>query len=462
MKKDEGARHFFTDIRFQLFYGIFLIVLIPLIILFNTIFIINRYNEDIDTILQRQALLVSRVLSSTIQGDFFDGQMLQKKILEIQEENSDILSIHVLVPEEGGFRAIASTLSENINQVIDFYYYDIAFRQRENQALATDSVRFSKDGRAERLELLKYAERFWLVSLPLFNEAKQRVGLLSIQISSAVVDELTRQSWKASVYSLTLSILVAVLFLAASARLWEYATLYRKMKEVDAMKDEFISIASHELRTPITAMRGYVSMVLDGSFGEISEKARGGLGNIQKSAKRLGDLVEDLLNVSRIEQGRILLDMKSANPKNVIAEVVEELSVQAKEKNLSLEYKAGRAPNIFVDADKFKQVLINIIGNAIKYTKAGSVFVTLGVKDNFVEIKVKDTGIGMSAEEQQRLFEKFFRARSEKTQGILGTGLGLWITKQLVELMKGKIYIESMEGTGTQVTLLFPPVKKEK
>lgn len=462
MKPEGRQQHIFSDVRFQLVYGIFLMILIPVIVILNTVFIVNRYNDNIDIALQRQALQIAKMFSSATKKSFSAPSELQGVLEEVKNTNTDVLSIHILTPAEEGFTVAASSLPENIGKTVDFYYYDIAFRQKENEGLATNSVRFSSGGRAYQLELLKYSNRFWLVSMPLFDENHHRVALLSIQISSEVVDTLTDSSWMASVYSLTITILVAVLFLAASTRLWGYATLYRKIKEVDAMKDEFISIASHELRTPITAMRGYVSMVIDGSFGQISDKVRDGMNRIMQSTKRLGDLVEDLLNVSRIEQGRILLDMKLLNPKIAVQEVIDELSVQAREKNLAIEYKAGRAPNILIDQDKFKQALINILGNAIKYTKTGSVLVSLGIKESFVEIKVKDTGIGMSAEDQKRLFEKFYRVRSEKTQGILGTGLGLWITKQLVELMKGKIYVESIEGTGTQVTLLFPAAKREK
>ncbi|MFH1048772.1 MAG: ATP-binding protein, partial [Patescibacteria group bacterium] len=111
------------------------------------------------------------------------------------------------------------------------------------------------------------------------------------------------------------------------------------------------------------------------------------------------------------------------------------------------------------DSERLRQVLINLIGNSVKYTQKGSVKVTAMVKNNFVEIKVADTGIGMSSEEQEHLFEKFYRAQNEKTGKIIGTGLGLWITKQIVELMKGKITLESMEGVGTQVAVRLQIVK---
>lgn len=457
MEHKRRLHHLFTDVRFQLVYGILLMVLLPLIVVINTIVIINRYNENIDIALQRQALLIGKIFSSATKNTITDPYILQQMLKDAKRSSADILSVHVLVPSGTGFLVTASTIPENINQRVDYYYYDIAFKQKENEGLATDSVRLSRSGRAYGLELLEYAQRFWLVSLPLFDAQNNRVGLLSIQMSSEVVDNLTDSSWRASVFSLTLTVLLAVLFLAASTRLWGYAQLYRKMKEVETMKDEFIAIASHELRTPITTMLGYVSMILEGSFGAVTDSVRQGLDRVQASSRRLGDLVEDLLNVSRIEQKRIILEMQKINPVSIVIEVIAELKLEAEKKgiNLACESEKSKVSSIMADRDKCKQALINIIGNAVKYTHKGTVTVTVQNKDHDVEIRVKDTGIGISAEDQKRLFEKFYRVRTDDTKGIVGTGLGLWITKQLIEMMKGKIYIESIAGTGTQVTVIF-------
>lgn len=459
--KEKRAQHAFSDVRFQLAYGIFLMVLIPFLIIFNTVFIINQYNKNTDIALQRQALLLARMFSASTKNNLQDTFALQKILDSVKASSPDILSLHILAPDSEGFRVLASTVLENINMSVNDNYYFIAFHQKENDALATDSVKLAQINGKIGLELVLDEKRFWLVSMPLYDFQKNKTTLLSIQMSSMVVDELTNSSWRSSLFSLALSTLIAVLFLAASTRLWGYASLYKKIRQVDAMKDEFISIASHELRTPITAMRGYVAMMLDGSYGKITKNVRSGLERVMTSTKRLAGLIEDLLNVSRIEQGRVILNMKSLNPKNVITDVVGELEPQAQEKHLNLEYASNKSKieNIYVDSDKLKEILLNIIGNAIKYTKKGTVVISHEIKDYSLEVRVKDTGIGMSAEDQARLFEKFFRVQNDYTKGVVGTGLGLWITKQLVEMMKGKVYIESMEGVGSQVILIFPLAK---
>ncbi|MCK4525411.1 MAG: ATP-binding protein, partial [Candidatus Andersenbacteria bacterium] len=134
----------------------------------------------------------------------------------------------------------------------------------------------------------------------------------------------------------------------------------------------------------------------------------------------------------------------------------------ADEKKLLLEYKEPKEklPLVLADPERLKQALINLIGNSIKYTEKGSIEVTTKIENDKLEIKIADTGIGMSAEDQKHLFEKFHRVQNEKTAKIIGTGLGLWITKQIVELMNGKIYLESMKDVGTQVTVKLNLVKK--
>jgi two-component system phosphate regulon sensor histidine kinase PhoR len=229
------------------------------------------------------------------------------------------------------------------------------------------------------------------------------------------------------------------------------------------MKDEFISMASHELRTPVTVIKGYAQMMLEESKDlNIKKEGIEYLSIINTSTERLGDLIEDLLNVSRIEQGRFKIELKEINAKPIIEETIKEMSFQAKEKNLNLNFEVieNTSDLINADNDKLKQVLINIIGNSIKYTNEGSVDVKISNKENNLIVNIKDTGIGMSAKEREHLFEKFYRVKNKKTQDVVGTGLGLWITKQIIEIMKGSISVDSIEGVGTQVTIEFPLIKK--
>jgi len=447
----------------QLVYGIILIVLIPLLIAYNTLIIVKNYNKNIDVSLQRQALSVSRTISSLLRNDLSNKEKLQENIGLIKLKNTDVEEISVLEPAGDNFKIVVSSNKEDLNKIYEFYYYKLAWTQPENDALATDSLRLSTDPeQKETFQNINKEDRFWLVAMPMRDSAGDKKFLLSIKLSSKIVDDLTKQNRNTSLYFLVGTVIIVILFLSVAVRLWDYAILYKKIKEVDQMKDEFVSMASHELRTPITGINGYISMMLDESFGQINEKLKESLLLVKNSASRLAVLVEDLLNVSRIEQGRIQMEIKPTDPVKVIEETIREFSPQAMQKNIQLIFIAKNLPMINVDEDRFKQVLINLIGNAVKYTEKGSVELMAEEKDGgkILEFTVKDTGIGMSAQERQRLFEKFYRIQNKKTKNISGTGLGLWITKKIIELMGGKLHIDSIEGVGTQATFSFPVAKQ--
>ncbi|MEA1962957.1 MAG: HAMP domain-containing sensor histidine kinase, partial [Patescibacteria group bacterium] len=358
------------------------------------------------------------------------------------------------------FKIIASSDKESIGETNDFYFYKLAWLQPQNDGLATDSLGgFGINKKTDALN----ENCFWLVAMPMVGSDGKKQALISIKISSEIIDSLTNYNRNVSIFILVGTVVIVIMFLLVAVRLWDYALLYKKIKEVDKMKDEFIAIASHELRTPVTGIRGFTSMIVDGTLGKVNDKVKKSALMIQRESERLAILVEDLLNVSRIEQNRVKMNLRPADAGHIINEVVENLTVQAEKKKLHLDFKNNTRilPMINVDVDRLKQVLINLIGNAIKYTEKGGIEIITKEKNNasVLEIIIKDTGIGMSGKERERLFEKFYRIQNDKTKRVTGTGLGLWITKKFVELMGGKITIDSIEGVGTQISLLFPIVK---
>ena len=239
-------------------------------------------------------------------------------------------------------------------------------------------------------------------------------------------------------------------------------------KEIEQMKQELISIATHELRTPITGIKGYLDMILSGDTGGVNLETKEIMQEMAMINQKLADLVDDLLNVGRIEQGRIEVKPQAMDLNKLIEEVIKELSIQAKDKKLELRYQKTEIPQVKADPDRTRQILINLIGNAIKYTPArnasqsdaggpaGKVEISCEKKEKEIVTHVKDSGIGMSKEAQKSLFQKFYRIKNEKTRQITGTGLGLWICKQLVEMQGGKIWVESVEGKGSTFTFSLP------
>lgn len=465
-------KQFLIDHRenLQLLYGIFLIVLIPLLIAYNTIFILNTYNQRVDDILNRETMIIGRSIYAALQEDLGDRAALQTKIDRLAERNTDFQNLKVLVPktktqadgkESDGFEIVASSDAAETGKFLTFYFYQNTWDQPDNDGLSTNSRLLMATDEDSDLALdAGNTGRFLIYAMPMRDASGEKQAILSMQLSSEVVNDLTETSRNKSLSLLFVTVIITIFFLSVTVRLWDYVVLYRKIKEVDQMKDEFISIASHELRTPLTSIKGYTSLIQEGTFGKIEDpKMQQSLERIMSSTKRLGDLVEDLLDVSRLEQGRLACDQQALSVEPIIDEIVSQLSVTAQEKQLALSYEYEKSaqplPLVSADPDRLRQVLVNLIGNAIKYTEAGSVVVTQEIKENKLRIKVTDTGLGISPEAQKSLFQKFYRVKTDKTETIQGTGLGLWITKQIVELMGGRIYLESIEGRGTQVIVVL-------
>jgi signal transduction histidine kinase len=233
-----------------------------------------------------------------------------------------------------------------------------------------------------------------------------------------------------------------------------------KLHDLDKLKDDFVSVASHELRTPMTAIRSYAWMALYRSDVPLSEKLKKYLERTLISTERLINLVNDMLNISRIESGRVNITPTSFDIKNLVNDVISEVSPKAKEKNISLQLIDTSLPQTFADPDKVHQVLLNLVGNALKFTpQNGQISISFFSDGQNIDVTVKDSGVGISKDDMSRLFTKFGRLDNSYVAAAAsgGTGLGLFICKSLIEMMKGKIWAAS-EGfsKGTAFTFSLP------
>jgi len=240
---------------------------------------------------------------------------------------------------------------------------------------------------------------------------------------------------------------------------YELKKANQELKKLDAAKSEFISIASHQLRTPLTVIKGYISMMLEGNFGALTPEGRDSLDKVYDSNERLIQLVENLLNISRIESGRLQFDYEIMGLEEIIDSVIDELSGNIKKKSLKLNYKkpAKPLPKIRIDDEKIRQVVMNLVDNAIKYTKKGSITVNFEVVNKKIRFCVSDSGIGISQEYLPNLFQKFSRGQGTSVIHTEGTGLGLYVAREMVEAHKGKIWAESKgEGMGSKFCFELP------
>jgi signal transduction histidine kinase len=218
-----------------------------------------------------------------------------------------------------------------------------------------------------------------------------------------------------------------------------------QLRKLDKAKSEFISIASHQLRTPLTVIRGYISMIEQGDFGIVSLKVKEPLDRVYKSTMRIIGLVEDLLNISRIESGRLKYDFKPTDLTALVSDVYEELKQQAKNKGLQFDFvkPEKEVPKIMMDEGKIREVIMNLTDNAIKYTDSGFVRIKLDHDNDHVIFSVADSGRGLELDEIPLLFQKFSRAKGAQLMHTEGTGLGLYIAKNIIAKHGGKIWVES-------------------
>lgn len=303
-------------------------------------------------------------------------------------------------------------------------------------------------------------ERFFRTVRAITGEKGEIVGLAVTRQTLSEADKQIDLALRNGLFAFTIIVLVLILLFFRFARIIDYATLYRRLKEVDQLKDDFIAMASHELRSPLTTIRGYIELIRDakGLNAEQEEYAR----RVDRSASELNDLVVDMLDVSRITQGRMKFDNVDFNLEEVITDVVEMFRHEAEKKGLVLKKEGLEEVILHMDREKVYRVLVNLVSNAVKYTKKGEITVSHKVVGDTVEVRVSDTGIGISKEDQDRLFERFFRIASDETKRVEGTGLGLWLSREIIRKQNGDITVESIKGVGTHMVVTLPVLRKQQ
>lgn len=362
-----------------------------------------------------------------------DFKIISKKTI-LDSESKEIPNSYVI---------IASNKQEEINQIDeeDSFLYTLASSDPANSITIAES---------------ENGERLFKTARAITSETGSVLGVVMTTQTLSLADVAIEKSITNSRILLFAIIILILLLFFRHSRIIDYIDLYKKLKEVDQLKDDFISMASHELRTPLTIIRGYAEFA--SVAPEISSQTKDYISKIDISSKELDSLISDILDVSRIEQARMSFKMEKINPREIVEQTVASFTLPAKEKGLSVSFEKINKEEqyINIDIDRFKQILVNLIGNAVKYTNKGEIIVKQYEEKKRLYIRVIDTGIGMTEEEKTKLFEKFYRIKTEETKNIRGTGLGLWITLKIAKEMDGNLSVESIKGVGSHFILSFP------
>jgi signal transduction histidine kinase len=240
----------------------------------------------------------------------------------------------------------------------------------------------------------------------------------------------------------------------------EVAAANAELRRLDSLKSQFVSVAAHELRTPLSAILGYVEMLLDGDLGHLTRQQRESLEIVERSANRLMAITRNLLDLTRIEAGTILLSLRSVDLGALLRAVVEEYEPElaARDHRVNLELPRDLPPAL-CDEGRAARIVGNLLSNAAKYTLPGGIIsVRLGrdEQEGFLRVSVSDEGPGISLEDQEQLFTRFYRGESARKSGEPGTGLGLSIARSLIELHGGRIWLESQPGAGSTFIVTLP------
>ncbi len=241
-------------------------------------------------------------------------------------------------------------------------------------------------------------------------------------------------------------------------RTHELEKLNEELKKLNKMKSDFISSVSHELRTPLTSIKGYASILMAGKLGDVLPAQKERLEKIDKHSNSLVHLINNLLDIARIESGKVQMEMKDIFIKEMLDSIVDIITPQIKEKNISLKINSKiKFDRIKVDPSQMERVFLNLLSNAVKFTpEKGMVTIDIEDKNDDAQFSIEDTGIGIPSQDIPKVFQEFFRADNAMDQKIKGSGLGLSLVKKIIEAHKGKIWFDSELGKGTRFTFTIP------
>lgn len=435
--------------KLELIYSIAVLIAIPLIVLANT-FITTSVVIDkaFDVELMRKADLANSVIANT-SSDLIESNSYNKlsTVLNgLEKIQPTIQGSSIIVETNDKLKVVAK--SDTGDSSFDQYNALLAINEKRSVAKKIDIY--------DKHNNLNQA---WNVMTPVLNSENEAIALISTNFLTIDAQEAIDHAYRLSFIMLAVSIIVIIILLFRHFRLVGNIQLLAKQKEVNQTMSDFLSVATHELRAPTTIIKGYLSSVIEDN-NQIAPEVKKQISIALQQTERLNSLVQDLLNVSRVDQGKIEYKIAPVDTTAILNTLVENYRPIVAEKELEIIFNNSQSiPLVSADEGRVQEIFTNLIDNAYKYTSKGSITIEQKITKSTVMINFRDTGFGMGPDAKERLFQRFYRIKTEQTNNIQGTGLGLWIIKQYIEAMGGKISVETMENVGSNFIVEF---KKSK
>lgn len=442
----------YKKLKFEIVYSAFVMMLIPGILVANTLLFSQAIQKNFDTELRRKADLTNSVFGEAIKQNLADKNYaaITKTVDSIKKLRPDLTNIEIVIPDKDQWRVVASSVDDRDNSNTDNVQYGIV--KSRKQAVATLVDIKTPDGKPAQA---------WYVVSPIITDDGVVIGVNAVNVSTADAQSIITSSLNRAFIVLIISIAVVILLLLNHYKFVGYAQLLDKQRELNQLMSDFLSVATHELKAPMAVIKGNINNIEDGIFGAVPEGISPQLKAIEQQTDRLNNLINDLLNVSRIEQGKITYTIETVDLTKTISEIAAFYRDKAAAKGITIHYEPTSPMNVRADAGRVQEIFTNLIDNAVKYTVvAKDVYISHEVSAGMIMTRVRDGGIGINADEQKRLFQRFYRVQNEQTSHIGGTGLGLWIIKKYIDAMGGKVEVSSMKDAGTEFAVSLPPANQ--
>lgn len=436
----QGVRHLAS--HQQLIFALALLFIIPLAFLWTgqQFLAVSEYN--LERVEKDRVGMLHDAFSILLNTDISRDDVL-RHMQQIVSENPDIIRFSIFEPTQNGFTTFVS-IGEDFNP--DQY---------------SDIIRLSTVRSDESILFVEYiaGARHWIGVRTVVDAVGLPQYFIVTDVSMEALDSILTNKVHAAYLSLVFVILLILILLWRQVRLIDYSRLYSELKDAHATMSLFVNMTAHELRTPLTVIKGYASMLRENSALTPAQDSY--TEKIEISAESLIVLISDLLDLASLQAGKLQFADEDVDLSEVILTTTTFLQPLARKNTLRLKTDVITAPDCTIRGDRkrLQQVFTNIISNSLKYTKEGTITVTLQKTSHGFEIRVKDTGVGISAEDQKRLFAPYFRVANPDASKITGTGLGMWITKRMIEEMHGVIDVESIKGVGTHIVVTFGSTK---